>query len=97
MVARSVAGVAVGGLVLAVSVGLADVVERRGAEPELIGRITHIDDAGVTVRSSLGAVHLVPWDRVRRVGRAGLDPSLLRRLDTHERMAIDAAASNVTS
>ena len=70
-------------MALAVSVGHADVVERRGAEPALEGRITTIDAAGVTVRSDLGAVHLVPWDRVRRVVHEGLDPSLLVRLETH--------------
>ncbi len=82
-------GVAVGWLALAVSAGRADVVERRGAEPALEGTITDITDAGVTVRSGLGALHLVPWDRVRRVPTEGLDPSLRVRLESYRVMAGD--------
>jgi hypothetical protein len=44
-----------------------DVVQRRSADPPLKGTVTLIDDAGVTVRSNLGAMHVVPWDRVRHV------------------------------
>ena len=59
-----------------------DVVERRSAEPPLEGTITLIDDAGVTVRSSLGAHHFVPWDRVRRVRTERIDPTLPARMQT---------------
>ena len=51
-------------------------MERRSADPPLAGTVTIIDDAGVTVRSSLGAVHFVPWDRVRRVQTERTDPAL---------------------
>ena len=44
-----------------------ETVERRGSAPPLEGRVTSIDDGGVTVRSQLGAVHTVSWDRVRRL------------------------------
>lgn len=59
---------------------VADTVERRGREPALEGEVTRIDDAGITVRSSLGAVHFVPWDRVRRVEARAKDPMLEQRL-----------------
>ncbi len=65
----------------AVAVAHGDVVERRGAEPELQGTVTLIDDAGVTVRSSLGAVHLVPWDRVRSVQSDRNDITLAARME----------------
>jgi hypothetical protein len=45
----------------------ADVVERRGGEPALIGSVTGMDEAGVSFVTDGGAEHLVPWDRVRRV------------------------------
>ena len=38
----------------------ADLVERRGSEPPVQGEITIIDDAGVTVRSDLGAYSAGP-------------------------------------
>jgi hypothetical protein len=60
----------------------ADVVERRGAAPVIEGEITAIDDAGVTVRSPLGAVHEIPWDRVRRVETDLEDPLLPSRMKT---------------
>ena len=62
--------------------GAGDMVERRGSEPALEGEITIINEAGVTIRSSLGAVHVVPWDRVRRVEGKVEDPTL------DEKMAI---------
>ncbi len=43
-----------------------DVIERRGGEGELEGVLT-ANDAGVTVRTDLGAQHLIPWDRVRAI------------------------------
>ena len=67
--------VAAGGLLLAATAA-ADVVERRGAAPAVEGRITRIDDGGVTVRSPLGAVHFVAWDRVRRVETERERPAL---------------------
>lgn len=72
-------------LVLAVvAVAHGDVVERRGAEPELRGTVTLIDDAGITVRSDLGAVHLVPWDRVRSVQTLRNDLTLAARMEIAE-------------
>ena len=65
------------GLVLAVATAGADVVERRGSEPSLQGAVVSLDDAGVTVRTETGALHLVPWDRVRRIDG---DPVLERDL-----------------
>ena len=69
-------------LLLLARPGAGDVVERRGSEPALEGEITIINEAGVTIRSSLGAVHVVPWDRVRRVEGKVEDPTL------DEKMAI---------
>ncbi len=60
----------------------ADVIERRGAEPAVEGTVTLIDDAGVVVRSPLGAVHFVPWDRVRSVQTDRTDPTLAARMET---------------
>lgn len=67
---------------LSCSAAAADVIERRGAEPELEGRLGQIDDAGVTIKSSLGADHFVPWDRVRRIETASPVPGLERRMET---------------
>ena len=65
------------GLTLLVSaVARGDAVHRRGTAPALEGRIIDFDDAGVTVRSALGARHFVPWDRVRRVDADIEDPDL---------------------
>ncbi len=72
---------AVCGLLLAAAAA-ADVVERRGAAPAVEGEITAIDDAGVTVRSPLGAVRFVAWDRVRRVETDLEDPFLARHMET---------------
>lgn len=44
-----------------------DAIERRGSEATLTGTVQQVDDNGVTIRSDLGAVHVVPWDRIRRV------------------------------
>ena len=55
----------------------ADVVERRGTEGVIEGRIA-IDDAGVHVASPKGADHFVPWDRVRRVDATHPPPGLDR-------------------
>jgi hypothetical protein len=60
-------GAAGGLLLLAAAAATGDVVERRGAAPVVEGEVVSMDDAGVTLRSPLGAVHFVPWDRVRRV------------------------------
>ncbi len=68
-------------LIALTTAAAADTVERRGREPALTGQVTAIDDAGVTVRSDLGAVHVVPWDRVRRVETAATtEPRLDERL-----------------
>ena len=72
---------AVGGFLAATNV-CADVVERRGAEPAVEGNVTLIDDAGIVVRSPLGAVHFVPWDRVRSVQTDRTDPTLAARMET---------------
>ncbi|MEE8153355.1 MAG: hypothetical protein V3T53_00175 [Phycisphaerales bacterium] len=64
----------------------ADVVERRGSVSPVAGEITRIDDAGVTVRSDLGAFHFVPWDRVRRVEAKDQDPLLAGRMETARRL-----------
>lgn len=64
----------------------ADLVERRGSVPPVAGEITRVDDAGVTVRSELGAFHFVPWDRVRRVQAKDEDPLLAGRMETAMRL-----------
>ena len=64
----------------------ADLVERRGSEPPVAGEITRIDDAGVTVRSDLGAFHFVPWDRVRRVEAKDRDPRLAGQMEMATRL-----------
>ncbi len=64
----------------------ADLVERRGSEPPVQGEITIVDDAGVTVRSDLGASHFVPWDRVRRIDAEHRDPVPIRRMETAVRL-----------
>ena len=69
-------GLLVVGLLLGTPFVHADVVERRGAEPAVEGTVTLIDDAGVEVRSPLGAVHFIPWDRVRSVQADRVDPTL---------------------
>ncbi len=69
------------GCVVTATFAYADVVERRGAEPAVDGSVTQIDDAGVVVRSALGAVHFIPWDRVRSVQTDRTDPTLAARLE----------------
>ncbi len=64
----------------------ADLVERRGSEPPVAGEITKIDDAGVTVRSDLGAFHFVPWDRVRRVEAENQIPMPAGQMETAGRL-----------
>ena len=54
-------------LACAAGIATADVVERRGSEPRLQGTVVSLDDAGVKLRTASGAIHAVPWDRVRRV------------------------------
>lgn len=61
-----------------------DTIERRGAEPAIVGRITVADESGVYVRSAQGATHFVPWDRVRRVVTDRPEVGLDRWLDTAE-------------
>jgi hypothetical protein len=58
----------------------ADVVERRGAEPLIIGDVLLIDDSGVKIRSTTGAEYVVPWDHVRDVKTDLADPRLPRFL-----------------
>jgi hypothetical protein len=43
------------------------VVERRGDEAPVEGTLLRDDDAGVRIRSLLGAEHFVPWDRIRDI------------------------------
>jgi hypothetical protein len=63
---RIISAVGALGALLVTVAAAADVVERRGAAPAMEGEITIVDECGVTVRSPLGAAHVVPWDRVRR-------------------------------
>jgi hypothetical protein len=72
---------AVGALLLAAAAA-GDVVERRGSAPVIEGEVTAIDDAGVTVRSPLGAVHFVAWDRVRHVETDLERAALARHMET---------------
>jgi hypothetical protein len=60
----------------------ADMIERRGSAQALEGRITGVDDNGVTLRSPLGAIHIVPWDRVRDLKGIDTDPTLAQRMKT---------------
>lgn len=73
-------------LCMTAAAAAADVIERRGAEPVLTGAVTMIDGNGVKLRSESGAVHTVPWDRVRNVRAAITDPTLPQRLETAERL-----------
>ncbi|MHC5023440.1 MAG: hypothetical protein ACYTGG_05955 [Planctomycetota bacterium] len=75
------------GLAISISLGAilatparADVVERRGAEPALIGTVVAISDGGVRLRESSGLVRDVSWDRVSGVQTAFADPGLDDRL-----------------
>lgn len=64
------------------SVTLGDVVERRGQATALEGDVLSTNDEGVTVRTATGALHMVPWDRVRSVDTGQPpDPLLERRLE----------------
>lgn len=58
----------------------AAVVERRGTDPALEGDVT-IGDAGITVLSDTGAMHVVPWDRVRSVEPEPAAPDFADRMD----------------
>ena len=60
----------------------ADTVERRGIEGAVQGQISLVDDAGVRMRSDLGADLLIPWDRVRRVVADRSIPNLDQRMKT---------------
>src|SRR5688572_20684663 len=51
-------------MALLVSAVRGDTVERRGGEPRLEGRVTNIDDNGVTLLTESGASYIVLWDRV---------------------------------
>jgi hypothetical protein len=62
------------------------IVERRGDEPALRGRITLIDDGGVTIISDLGAVHTISWDRVRAVKGEVIEPDLDRWMEAGEKL-----------
>lgn len=55
---------------------LGDVVERRGTEPKLEGRVSKVDECGVELSSESGARYTVPWDRVRRVVMDHANPAL---------------------
>jgi len=73
---------AVHAIIAAIAVSIAahaqDRVERRGGEPALSGTISEVSDAGVTIRSDLGATHFVPWDRVRSVGTKAYEREVAR-------------------
>jgi hypothetical protein len=62
-----------------------DVLVRRGSDGALTGSIISIDDAGVRIRTELGATHLVSWDRVREVRSRDNDG----RFKSYEAMADD--------
>ncbi|MHC4946654.1 MAG: hypothetical protein ACYTG1_00110 [Planctomycetota bacterium] len=66
-------------------VARADTVERRGGAEPLVGRVTNLSDAGVTVRTALGKTHVVSWDRVRDVRSE--TPEV--RLDDYRALATD--------
>lgn len=51
-------------------------VNRRGSEEPIEGLIIRLNDAGVTVKSELGASHLISWDRVRSIEGDRDDPLL---------------------
>jgi hypothetical protein len=70
------------------SAATADVVERRGSEPKLEGRIRQVDDVGVLIVSATGAEHFVTWDRVRNVERdaSGPDIQVEQRRETAENL-----------
>ncbi|MHC4414542.1 MAG: hypothetical protein ACYS0G_04590 [Planctomycetota bacterium] len=71
-------------LLLLTRATVAGVVERRGTEPALEGEITRVDDAGVWVRSPMGATHFIPWDRVRGVSGSGEGSALQERMAVAE-------------
>ena len=62
----------------------ADVLERRGTEPTILGDIVSVDDAGVTISSQFGAKHFVPWDRVRRIDDDKPSSDLAARMSVAE-------------
>lgn len=62
-----------------------DVVLRRGEMEPMRGTVVAVDDAGVSVRSEFGAMHLVPWDRVREVQTEQPLPQIRR----YEQTAVD--------
>ena len=74
--------------VLATGAGAADEVGRRGAESTLVGTVSVIDDAGVTINATVGTGivtdHFVPWDRVRTVVTERAWPGLAARLEVAE-------------
>lgn len=69
-------------LALCAGAARGDVVHRRGTEAPLAGEIIKLDDNGVTLRSELGAMHVVPWDHVRDLETARDDPRLGDLLET---------------
>jgi len=63
-----------------------DVVLRRGGLDALRGSIEQLDDAGVQLRTTSGAVHRVRWDLVRDVQTDRVEPRLPILLDRAERL-----------
>lgn len=63
--------VAVAVIALGASSTSGDEVVRRGGLSTLRGDIVVVDEAGVSIRSELGAMHIVPWDRIREVDAGG--------------------------
>lgn len=78
---RQLAPCALMATIIAAPLTAGDTVERRGGLPPVSGRIVGMDDAGVTVKSDLGATHFVSWDRVRDVKRDTPDHDLDRKLE----------------
>jgi hypothetical protein len=56
-----------------------DLIERRGSEPAIRGEVVEVDDSGVTLRSPLGARHVIPWDRIRLVEAPKFAPAVEQR------------------
>ena len=78
MVRRRMSVLVIGAVcgLIAAGVARADVVERRGAAPQIIGKVQLLDDNGIRIRPETGSVIVVPWDRVRAVHADSAAPRL---------------------
>jgi hypothetical protein len=63
-----------------------DVVVRRGTLDPLRGTLIRLSEAGVEIRSTSGATHLVRWDQVRNVETERHEPLLPQMLERAERL-----------